>query len=316
MSLGQIPVVMDLHIDGLVEDAIETGGWPACLEGNQESLVKLFQKEIAREYIYNALIELVHAGCSDGDSKSCVALATMHEEGIGFKGSSFKASRIIEDVCDQGDVDVCFLAVISYEQDKAIREAIKIDSPFPRPASLYEKACNRGHGGACNQIGWNYQDGKDVPKSEAKAVIFFRRSCDAGDMFGCDSLGFMLQNGKGAERDEKQAVALFEKSCNGDCKEACYNLGLMQYFGRGTAPDKKRAAEAFRLGCEEVPLEEVAASCIEDDDRERCGIAGLLYALGGCGAPDRKHASELLRKGCKDGYTWSCDRFRDLGGSL
>jgi TPR repeat protein len=60
---------------------------------------------------------------------------------------------------------------------------------------FYEKACELGNAGGCNNLGVLYIDGLGVNQDYIKAAELFKKACDMGLELGCEK--YVILKGRG-----------------------------------------------------------------------------------------------------------------------
>lgn len=112
-----------------------------------------------------------------------------------------------------------------------------------------EQECLEGRFVSCFDIGWKYENVRDVIRDDARAVQFYNRACGGGDMRACTNLGFMYEDGRGVTRDDARAVQLYNQGCNGGDMNGRNGLGIMFDRGEAVDQDHARAMELYRRAC-------------------------------------------------------------------
>jgi TPR repeat protein len=105
------------------------------------------------------------------------------------------------------------------------------------------RGADAGDARAMSSLGFMYQIGHGVQRSDEEAVRWYRKGAEAGYARGQANLGLMYLNGYGIPRDEAQAVRWLRAAADGGDKRASTDLGLLYLVGRGVPQDD---AEAFR----------------------------------------------------------------------
>jgi len=110
---------------------------------------------------------------------------------------------------------------------------------------LERKACELGHGGACNQWAFALAYGQGVPRDDARAVTVWKRGCELDNGLSCGTYGSRLRLGRGIARDDKLAGEVLIRGCALQDPTGCTQLGFWHdEHGRG---DDARAA--WRRAC-------------------------------------------------------------------
>jgi TPR repeat protein len=162
-----------------------------------------------------------------------------------------------------------------------------------RAHALYQKSCDGGSAKGCRGLGWSYESGKGVQADPARAAQLYRQACDRGDNQGCKNLGWLHENGKGMARDYAAALRLYKQACDGGFVEACVNLGYMSENGEGTPKDLARASALYRQGCDGGNL-------------FGCKNLGYMYESGRGVPQDYGRAQALYKQACDGAFANGC----------
>ena len=73
-----------------------------------------------------------------------------------------------------------------------------------------------GDPAAQNNLGWMYQNGRDVSrKMMKKAIKWYRKAAQQGYAIAQDNLGWMYQHDRGVPQSDAEAVKWFRKAAEG-----------------------------------------------------------------------------------------------------
>jgi TPR repeat protein len=97
----------------------------------------------------------------------------------------------------------------------------------------YEKAAERGHPVALNNLGNMYSQGKVVPQDYAKARSLFEKAADAGEPIAMGNLGLLFRDGRGVPQDYATARVWLEKAAEKGVPGAMSALGVLYHNGQG-----------------------------------------------------------------------------------
>jgi TPR repeat protein len=88
---------------------------------------------------------------------------------------------------------------------------------------LHQKACDRGNGTGCVNVGDHFAgEATGTSVDLGKAAAAYDKGCSLpGGEEGCAKLGQMYKERKGVASDTARAKVLFEKACNADLTWAC-----------------------------------------------------------------------------------------------
>jgi len=207
----------------------------------------------------------------------------------------------------------------------------------PTMADLYSRA-KAGNSQAMYELGWDYQNGKGVPKDYQQAVAWYRKAAEAGNALGMTNLGHMYEDGYGVDQDYKQALTWYRKAAEAGDTRGMNNLGWMYHLGRGVDKDEKQAFTWIRkaaeagdtLGMDNLGAMYANGWGVEQDyqqamiwDRKAAegGIPDAMYGLGygyetghGLGK-DLQQAVTWYRQAAQLGNQQAKDALKRLGES-
>lgn len=112
------------------------------------------------------------------------------------------------------------------------------------------KKAEAGDARAQAQVGYAYQEGKEVDEDQKKAVFWSRKAADQGDKEGQYYLGRCYKRGMGVEKDDVQAFYWYKKSAEQGYAEAECLLGVCYENGEGVAKDLNQAFYWIRRAAE------------------------------------------------------------------
>jgi TPR repeat protein len=122
--------------------------------------------------------------------------------------------------CDLRDSWACYnLYNIYSERYKNQAEAQKF---LKKAINLSENGCkgNDPDPGDCFLLGVLYRYGVGVTKDESKAFSLYEKACELGNGGACDNLAYIYQQKGDRRKFEEYRI----KSCKGGIKHACYEL--------------------------------------------------------------------------------------------
>ena len=64
-----------------------------------------------------------------------------------------------------------------------------------KSAELYQKACDKGIGGGCNNLGTMYDKGEGVRLDKSNALSLFGKACDLKVQIGCENYAKLKSSG-------------------------------------------------------------------------------------------------------------------------
>jgi TPR repeat protein len=138
-------------------------------------------------------------------------------------------------------------------------------------------ACCEGFGSSCGEVGALYERGKGVPRSEAKALVWYQRGCEKGESDVCAALARLLEK----QGQLARARRLYEQQCFQEAAlcpscddprywrghaESCQSLATLLRRPGGLRDEARaRAACARHAGLCQARAERCA------ENAERCG---------------------------------------------
>lgn len=102
---------------------------------------------------------------------------------------------------------------------------------YQKAAQLFQKACDGGNAGDCNNLGVLYENGLGVRQDYQKATEFYQKACDGGDAVGCSILGSLYQNGQGVRQSFSTAKQYYGKACDLRFQLGCDNYRMLNEKG-------------------------------------------------------------------------------------
>lgn len=116
-------------------------------------------------------------------------------------------------------------------------------------ARLFQRACDYGHGPACNNLGVAHESARGIPRDYQRAMTAFERACSLGFAEGCSNQGTLYEHGRGVSANLGDAQRLYSLACRRGSALGCSNLGVLYAQGRGVHPDDAIAAQLFAGAC-------------------------------------------------------------------
>ncbi|RLB58447.1 MAG: hypothetical protein DRI90_16755, partial [Deltaproteobacteria bacterium] len=108
-----------------------------------------------------------------------------------------------------------------------------LDRDPEKAARAFSLACDAGIGGACNNLGALYAEGRGVPRDASRAAALYERACTAGAAHGCHSLAIIVAEGKLGKPDLAKAFTLASKACALGHAHACDRVAVSYANGQG-----------------------------------------------------------------------------------
>jgi TPR repeat protein len=142
------------------------------------------------------------------------------------------------------DAAGCNAAGVAYSQN-----ADASDDDLQLAARLFQRACDLGHGPACNNLGLAHDGARGIPQDSERAMTAFERSCSLGFAEGCSNQGTLYENGRGVSVNLGDAQRLYNLACRRGSALGCSNLGVLYSKGLGVNVDETVAAGLFAGAC-------------------------------------------------------------------
>ncbi len=114
----------------------------------------------------------------------------------------------------------------------------------------YERACAKGNGLACFNLGGKFLQGNGMKQDDMKAIHFFAEACDRKEALGCAALGWMHEYGRGFPQNFIKASKLYSQGCTLGSADSCFLVGQMHEEGKGITQDSMQAVLFYTKGCE------------------------------------------------------------------
>lgn len=267
--------------------------------------------------------DLFRRACELKDRDGCFNLARMLETGLGGPEDVEAAGALYNQSCDLGHAPSCNnLAVLltrSGHQDQA--------------QVLQQRACERGDGRACFNLGFQLE--QSTVSNPAAASAYYRQACALNYVEGCYYLGFLYRYGRGVDKDTERGTKLYEQACEASYARACSSLGSILQRGDGVEVDAALAREYFQRACDlgfargctnlglSAPsvdpspegarasrpaltsLEWLQKGC-DSEDAKGCSRLGIRYLKGDGVEKDFGRARQLFEKSCELSYQPGC----------
>jgi uncharacterized protein len=130
-------------------------------------------------------------------------------------------------------------------------EFLEMTRKYSEAVSCYRKAAEKGMAAAQNNLGFCYQAGQGVPRSNAEAVKWYRKAAVQGFAAAQNNLGVCYRDGTGVTKDLKQATQWFRSGAEQGLAAAQNNLGVRYYKGEGIMTNFTEAISWYRKASEQ-----------------------------------------------------------------
>jgi len=99
-------------------------------------------------------------------------------------------------------------------------------------------------------LGWRYDNGRGVPKSDQQAARHYRLAADQGHADAQFTLGCMYANGRGMPWSDQEAAKYFHLAADQGHAQAHIHLGYMYKYGKGVPQSFQHAVRYYRLAAD------------------------------------------------------------------
>jgi len=117
-----------------------------------------------------------------------------------------------------------------------------------------EKRAQQGNPKAQNKLGMNYQKGRGVGQSYAKAYFWYKKAADQNDADGQNNVGWFYEKGFGMSKDLNQAALWYQKAAEQEFATAQNNLGRSYQHGLGVPQDYQKAVYWYKKAADQGHL--------------------------------------------------------------
>ncbi len=159
----------------------------------------------------------------------------------------------------------------------------------------YKKAANQGDVIAQYNLGYAYDNGEGVSKSEQQAVYWYKKAANQGDIDAQNNLGYAYQNGEGVSQNYEKARYWYEKAANQGHVAAQFGLGIIYRLGEGVSQNYEKAKYWY----------EKAANQGHKDAQYSLGVR---YAKGQGVSKNMQKARYWYEKACDGGNETACNK--------
>ena len=118
---------------------------------------------------------------------------------------------------------------------------------------LWLSLADQGNADAQSRLGFMYQKGDGVPRSEVAAANWYRKAADQGNAGGQVLLGLFYEEGRGGlQKDDREATRLYRLAADQGNADGQNNLGVNYRDGLGgVSKDDREAARLFKLSADQ-----------------------------------------------------------------
>ncbi len=180
---------------------------------------------------------LLRAIAERGDAWAQRCMGDCYKDGRGLAKDELEAVKWYRLAADQGDPVAQLAMSVHYFYKRNPDEEVK----------WCRLAAEQGYAPAQSSLGFLYEAGRGVAKSDAEAIRWYRRAAEQGDASAQSSLGFAFAFGKGVPKDQVEAAKWLRLAGEQGDMAAQNKLGFCYVRGEGVASDTSEAIKWFRL---------------------------------------------------------------------
>jgi TPR repeat protein len=271
----------------------------------------------------------------NGSTDAMVDLASMYSVGKVVTKNEAEALKLIKKAADEKN-QYGQITLGSAYRDGAL--GLKLDGEQAR--NWYLKAIENGSTDAMVNLAWMYEQGKELSKNEAEALMLFRKAADEKNQYGQTRLGQIYRDGSlSVKPDGEQAKNWYLKAIENGSTDAMVDLGAMYTAGKIIVKNDAEALKLFKkaadggnqygqqwlgnsyrdgaLGLkqdgEQAKIWYLKA--IENDTTDAMVELGAMYTTGKIIAKNEAEALKLFKKaadgGNQFGQQWLGKSYRD-----
>jgi TPR repeat protein len=275
---------------------------------------------------YAIALRWFHASADQGFADALKNIGKCYHLGQGVPVNRAMALTYYAQAADKGSLNAIYNTRLVYKELKEYDKAFE----------WLERASDRGHLNAMEELAELYEDGLGVAKSPEKAFALCKKAADAGlagayfkvavdyetgsgtdhdpeaafkymsvaanagDDAATTGLGRYYRDGVGVAKNPAQALRWFRKAADRGDSSAKTEIGLMYRDGIGAVPDKKAAAAWFQSACQLDPMGrrlDPSAVGAGDPDPAAFAFLGEMYQEGSGVPRDPVRAVQLFQQG-------------------
>ena len=237
--------------------------------------------------------------CILGNEINCYNIGLCYLYGNnGCVQSNTKAKKYLNKACSLGYQDACISSsnyknnVQGASLNKYDKQELEIqciseakNSNFDSAGASCKKACEENISSSCTILGWLYDMGNGVTKSNYFAKLTYEKACRLNDGIGCSYLAMFLMNGNDGEPNYNSIYTYSMKACDQNIAKGCGILGFLYEQGKGVSTDYYMARTYLKKAC-------------DLNDGDGCNLLGFLYAKGKGVTKNKSTARNYFEKSC------------------
>jgi eukaryotic-like serine/threonine-protein kinase len=130
-------------------------------------------------------------------------------------------------------------------------QGLGVEKSDQQAAIWYRKAAEQGHRSAQFTLATMYEYGSGVQQSDEEAFNWYKKAADQDDAEAQNALGVFYARGKGTPKDDTAAVLWYQKAAKQGFAKAQKNLGDMYATGRGVEKSEREALKLYYQAAEQ-----------------------------------------------------------------
>ena len=126
-----------------------------------------------------------------------------------------------------------------------------VEKSEEQAAVWYRKAADQGHRSAQRNLATMYEYGSGVERNDEEAFNWYRKAGDQDDAEAQNAVGVAYAKGQGTTKDDTAAVLWYQKAAKQGFAKALKNLGDMYATGRGVEKSEREALKLYYQAAEQ-----------------------------------------------------------------
>lgn len=186
---------------------------------------------------------------AQGHADSLNALAVVYDNGQGLPVDRNEAMKLYRMAAERGSKEAKqTLAARQQPQrpsagQQEFDEGVKLykTKQYAAAAKLFMRAAEMGHARAQLQVGYQYNYGEGLPRSNSDAAKWYLKAATQGNSTAQGNLGNLYENGEGVPENWVEAAKWWRKSAEQDDPLGQFALGRAYEFGIGVVQNRREA---------------------------------------------------------------------------
>lgn len=211
-----------------------------------------------------------------GDAYAQMKVGRLYRDGKDCRKSYKLAESWLMKAAEQGNGSAAYSLGALYKKDWENQD-------YQKAMQYFKLALKQGVTSSYSKIGWMYQLGTGVKKSNSIAIRWFNKGVEHSDRSSHYALGYVNLHGYGCPQDYKLAFYHYKTGVEQGHSYACTGLGYLYQQGLGCRKNVKRAAELYQQGA-------------SDNIADCCSNLAVMYDNGLYFDVDSTKAVELFKQ--------------------